>query len=444
MVSAHAEENYQTYLSQGHQFFNDKAYSQALAAYQNSYNIEPLDSTLYNIAVTHFKLQQWQQALENFEELKVYQGHSDIVEYNIGVAHKKLGNTQQALSVFEELLLIAESDKFVDLANRQIAQLNGNASIENTQVEDDSASLWQTMLSLQYGNDNNITLPDDDTNQEQSDQYLDLMVNTSWMSDSNLANAWMVDFTYFKSSYSEASDYDVSLYAISGRKYFTPESHDKYRFWLGLGYDSIALSGEDYISNVTFSLGAQYQLSADQRLTLDISQKSVSEGEARFNYLAGSSSRIRLTWRNRVENGYWRAGIRYQIDDRDDRIDMDVDEQNTVFEGFTSFSASRLTFFASRTWYVNDWEFNVDAQYRYSEFDDANIGINYTTNGVPTSTSSLGVREDDRYGLILGAVYNINDDLSINVEYDVSSNSSTIASFDYTQSSIAAGVTWMF
>lgn len=453
---AHAQEplqNYQTHLTQAHHFFSKSHFKKALNAYEKSYAIEPLDSTLYNIAVSHFKLKNWQLTLDNFEELKRYQGSTDLVEYNIAVAYKKLGQQQKALSAFNELHLSANNEKIAQLAKQQIARLSNKTSNLNAHTHNNDKELinaynkegaqWQNMLSVQLGKDNNIVLPDDDANLNEGDAYLDLSFNSSWMSSSNLANAWMVDFTYFKSTYSEENDYDIDLYALAGRKYFTPSLSSQTRFWLGLSYDNIKLAGNNYINNMTYTLGGEYKFNSQQKLSIELSRKNISEGEAQYNYLAGNTNRIKVTWRNRVNNGYWRAGIKHYIDDRNDRITEDTNGRQT-FNSLTSYSADRTTLFVNRSWTLGDWELGTDFQYRYSAFNDENTVITYDNDDLPAGTFSLGKREDNRFNVLLEISYNITDDLSVGGELDLSKNTSNIESYDYNQSSFSVGVNWMF
>lgn len=446
-----AQNTYQNYLSQGHQFFKNKQFNQALTAYKTSYEIEPLDSTLYNIAVSYFKLKNWQQALSHFEELKLYQGSTDLVDYNIGVSHKKLNQPNKALHIFEALAESAEDEKFALLAEQQIAQLtqttqassfkNSTISTNNTIKKNDY--VWQNMLRAQYGQDNNISLPDDDTVQDDGDSYIDFSFNSTWMSSQNLNNAWMLDFTYFKSKYSENNEYDIDLYALSARKYFSPQSLKNYRLWLGLSYDNINLSGEKYLSNTTFIVGGDYSFDKYSKLSLEYQRKQVNNGDDQYYYLAGSADRFKLTWKQKTNNGYWRTGLKYYLNDRDDRIIEDTNGRRTFTE-YTSYSADRTTLFLSRVWMFDKWEFGADIQYRYSRYNDPNTLIEYNDNNLPIGITSLGVREDDRYSFLADLTYNITDNFSVGAEFDVSSNSSTIENYDYSQSSFAVGVSWVF
>jgi hypothetical protein len=455
-----AQDLYQRHLSQGHEFFKNKQFEKSLFAYQTSYSIEPLDSTLYNIAVSYFKLKNWQQALFHFEELKQYQGSSDIVDYNIGVSHKKLNQHKKALHVFEELYASAEDEKFALLAEQQITLIieknNKHSNTSNNQLEstlygstkqstpnNNSDYVWQNMLRAQYGQDNNISLPDDDTVQNEADGYIDLSFNSTWMSSQNLKNAWLLDFTYFKSKYNENSEYDIDLYALSGRKYFSPQSLKNYRFWLGLSYDNVSLSSENYISNTTFTLGGDYKLNRQSKLSIEYSQKHINDGDEQYYYLAGTTNRFKLTWKQKTDNGYWRTGLKYYLNDRNDRTVEETYDRRTFTE-YTSYSADRTTLFLSRLWTLDDWEFSADLQYRFSQYNNQNTIIEYNDNDLPSGTTSLGVREDNRYSFLADVTYNITDDLSIGAEFDISSNTSTIETYDYSQSSFAIGVNWVF
>lgn len=442
-VSAQAVNNqqyYQTLLSQGHGFYRDNNYSLALKSYQKSYQIVPLDSTLNNIAICHFKLQQWPQALSAFEILNENQQGVPLLAYYIAVIHKKLGNTEVAISLFYDLLQNSDDDSVAVMAGKQLNVLSNISEVSSKNAVTDNQSSWQGMLDFQAGYDSNVSLPYDDEQQIPrgiGDQYVNILANTSWLSRNDFKNAWLVDLTLFNSTYHEASDYDVRFISLSARKFFTPEKWQNTKIYVGVNYDSINLAGEDYLNNSAMTFGTSYQLTKQQRILAEFTLKNISEGSNDYSYLAGNSHKLKLTWRQASNNGYWKVGIITEQDKRDDKyvyLTTEDGELTNEIDDFTNYSTDRFSLFTSRFWYYKNWEVNASAKYRYSSYDAQNI----------IDGESVGFREDKLLLMILGGAYNINDDFSLSTEIEWSNNESNMNLYDYAQYTFSIGTTWLF
>lgn len=416
--------DYQTFLLNAQQHYQQKDYQKALVNYQYSYQQESLDSTLYNIAICQYKLKQWQPALTSFQQLQTSQPNSELIEYNIAVTQKKLGNTQEAEDIFQQLSLFAQDENIALLAEQQINPTFLNSTALKKTLNN-SPSHWQSMLNVQVGNESNIVLPDDENFTEKSDQFIDYLFSTSWVSNQDLSNAWLAEFNYYGSKYSEASNYEVSMYSFSGRKFFTTNSLPKTRFYLGMAYESIDIAEQSYLDTTSLLLGAKYAFSTDQKLYIDFTYRDISEGSDRFDYLAGSSTRFKLTWKQYDDNGYWKIGGKLYIDDKNDRY---------LEDEFISYSADRYSLFLGRLWEYKQWDFELQGEYRFSEYHDHNIYEGYSDT----------LREDDKIGLFASLTYNISDSLYISGEYDYNDNSSTLEENDYDQTTASLGITWEF
>ncbi|MGJ8693029.1 MAG: tetratricopeptide repeat protein [Thalassotalea sp.] len=427
---------YKTSLLSAHQHFKNKDYQQALTAYQYSYQQESLVSTLYNIAICHFKLKQWRQALSAFEQLQAEPDNPELIDYNIAVTQKKLGFNQAAKTTFNYLKDYAENDDLALLAEQQLLQLNDsyeqaqqphNNQQNNTSniASNNKASLWQHVINVQAGNESNIVLPDDESYTEQSDQFIDYLLSSSWLSNQDLANAWLLDFTYYGSKYSAANSYEISMYALSARKFYTPKSLTDLRLYLGASFDSIDLAGNSYLDTTNFKLGGQYALTDQQKIKLDFIYRNIAEGAVQYDYLAGNSTYIKLSWQQYLTNGYWNIGAKYQSDNKKDRY---------LEDEFISYSADRISFFTSRHWQYNQWEFDLTAEYRLSKYHDNN-----TFEGAVDT-----LREDDKLFMGSSLAYNLIDNLSLNASFEFTNNASTLAENEYDQSTFSVGVTWLY
>jgi len=431
---------YQQLLSQGHALYQRKSYQPALSAYQQSFALEPLDSTLHNMAICHFKLKQWSQALARFEELNNNQQSVALIEYYIAVIHKKMDNTEQAIDGFYDLIQYSDDDSVVLMAMKQLKILTPLAVDSKIDVVNKPKSMWQHMIDMQVGYDSNVSLPYDGEEilfKEGSDKFVNFLANTNWMSSRNLANAWFFDATYFNSTYKEASDYDVGLIALNGRKYFSFDTWQDSNFYLGVAYDTISIAGKNYLNNSSGTLGSSFTFSSTQKFLVDLTIKNVSGGSDDYEYLAGSSNHVKLTWRERTDDGYWKAGMIFQQDDRNNRYTYTVTEagvSTNEVDDFINYSTDRMSLFTSRFWGYEQWEFSVNANYRISEYDAENI----------VDGESVGIREDKRTSVVLSSAYNINDSFAVTTDIDWSKNTSTISSYDFNQYTVTVGGTWLF
>lgn len=434
------ESDYKSLLAQGHDFYRQKNFQSALNVYQQSYVLAPLDSTLNNIAICHFKLKQWPQALVKFEELNGNQQGVSLIEYYIAVTHKKLGNAELASKQFYELLQNSDDDAVAIMAAKQLKLLSSISEKLATPTATKPQSIWQSLIDVQVGYDSNVSLPFDDEQQisrGEGDQYMNFLANTSWLSNLDYKNAWLIDLTLFNSTYHEASDYDIRLLSMNGRKFFTPEKWENTKVYIGLTYDDINLAGNDYLNNTTISLGTSYQLSKQQRVIIELSYKNVIEGSIDYAYLAGTSNRLKLTWRQKTGNGYWKAGLITERDDRADKYSYMTTTEGALtdeLDSFTSYSTNRLSLFATKFWQIDNWEFNASAKYRHSNYDAENIQDN----------ESVGYREDKLFTTIFGSAYNITEDIALSAEIDWSNNDSSLAIYEYSQYTLSIGTTWIF
>ncbi|KMT65982.1 CDC27 family protein [Catenovulum maritimum] len=410
---------YKEILSQAHQAFNTKNYQSAYTLYEQSNQMKPLESTLYNMAVCQFKLKNWQQALALFNQLT----ETDLIKYNIAVSYKKLGNIDLALVHFEDVYLTSEQEKLSQLAYQQIKLLKPD---RKTAMPSSNLS-WQGSLNIGYGTDNNVLIPTEETYTDASDNYIETLANISLVSNSK--NLWFIDLTYFSSQYSEAEDYDVSLLSLTAKKYFTLAAQDSVRYHVSASYDQLKLSGNPYLSNQKLALGAEFEISDKSDLDIELQLKNISEDNSAYYYLAGNSQKFIANYTYKVNNGNWKLGFRYDIDNKNDRQVLS-DEGNT----FTSYSASRSNVLLDRYWQIEQWHISLGVDYRTSQYKDANTYIDGT---------SLK-RNDNRLNFSADVEYLITPNLSLLAEINKVNNSSNINNYDYGQQTILIGASYSF
>ncbi|WP_111977912.1 tetratricopeptide repeat protein [Algibacillus agarilyticus] len=429
---------YQQLLTQGHSLFKAKDYSKALSFYLASQDLEPLDSTLYNIGICHFKLKKWPQALSYFKQITIDEQSATVVTYNIAVTYKKLKKFSQAQQTFEHIILWAEDDKLINLASQQIKALKeqGNYQVSTHSTLAQSNKLdWQALVNVSYGNDNNVLEPDEDSASNTSDQFIETLATASIMQKNN----WSLDLLYYGNQYSQASDYDISLISLSGRKYFPLANKDK--LYLELSADKINLAGQPYISNQKLSVGYKTKLNSSNTVKLSGYLKRVSDDDSAYHYIAGTSSRLAAKWWYGTGNAQWTFGAKFTADRRNDRL---------TETSFTSYSTNRLLISTGRAWQWGDFHLGVNANYRMSEYIDTNSAtftiVDVTDTGIEESTeyTTSATRSDKRFYVSVDGEYEITPNWSITGEINRTDNSSNIDSYEYDQQNMMLGVSYQF
>jgi tetratricopeptide (TPR) repeat protein len=414
---------YKVLLNDGHQYFYNQQYQQALELYQWSYKAEPLDSTLYNIAICHFKLKQWQSALTAFTQLQPDTDEANLITYNTAVVYKKLGNTQKALQLFQRTTENSEDEKLVQFSAKQVEQLT-TLSVTPKQ-NDQSDSLWYGSLNISYGVDSDVVDPVDETNTSIRDNYVETLATIGWLDNVQSRNHWAIDAIYYGTHYEQVEDYDISLLSFGGQRYFSLPTSNKDTLFLAANYDRLSLGGDDYLSNISFAVGTDFYIEKNSKLSARLRHKQVSEDDSVYEYLAGHNNQFDIKWIQGDKNSRWALGLRFTDDHRNDRY------TDTTF---TSYSANRYSLIASKSWRLTDWRFNLSANYRVSDYQDSNVFDNLTTKK----------RNDDRLFISADTEYEIYKHWSLTAEISWLNNQSNIESYDYEQTLILGGISYNF
>ena len=187
--------SYKMLLNNAHQHFYNQQYQKALELYQQSYQYKPLDSTLYNIAICYFKLENWQAALKSFRQLQPDTDQANLITYNIGVVYKKLGKKEKALKIFQFINKNSKDKKLIQLATQQVKQLTARLVTQKKVAE--SNSLWYGSLNISYGADDDVVDPAEETDTSTSDNFVETLATAGWLNNAQSNDYWGIDIIYY-------------------------------------------------------------------------------------------------------------------------------------------------------------------------------------------------------------------------------------------------------
>jgi tetratricopeptide (TPR) repeat protein len=102
LESGTIKEEYAVYLFKGTNYLVDSQYQQAITEFLEALKLKPGDSDLYYyLGICNYKLEQYQQALDNFIKVSAI-GADDEIYYYLGICYYSLSQYQQAITNLEK------------------------------------------------------------------------------------------------------------------------------------------------------------------------------------------------------------------------------------------------------------------------------------------------------------------------------------------------------
>ncbi|WP_440904281.1 tetratricopeptide repeat protein [Catenovulum sp. SX2] len=415
----------------GHQAFAQQDYQSALTHYQSAYQQNPLASTLYNIAVCQFKLAQWHKAQTSFKQIKQQSGESDLINYNIAVTYKKLGNTERATELFENLVLFGENEQIVQLASRQLDQLEfaefDQQLNEQTAQAEDSYPAWYLSAQLALGSDDNAVAISTERSSNKSDSLVEALVSAGYIGEQQTQEFWSINTLLLNSKYQNNSDYDFSVIGIVAIKHFTfagiNQADNNDYFYAAANYEALSIAGNSYLNNTRLTLGYYYPVNTQQVIKFESQYKKSSAANSGYHYLAGDAWQHRVSWQLGEYNNRLKVTLDYTIDDRNDL---------TTEDSFTSYSANRSAVKIDKNVQLNHWLLNFSAQYKASNYHDKHL----------YSDGSELLRKDNKLSLSQRTEYNLNNNWQLFLDVNWTDNNSNSSTYSYQQTLLMFGVSF--
>ncbi|MBN1377746.1 MAG: tetratricopeptide repeat protein [Gammaproteobacteria bacterium] len=410
--------------SKAKQAFKSGKFHQALNYYQQLDQIFPSYTSRYNLAVCHYKLDNWRQAYKIFSELHKQEPMNEYVHLNLALAAVRLGKTEEALERFMLLADTAESDEIYVLAYKHYLQLSDTKN--DATLEQLKNRKWMLSAAFGVGSNDNIIDPADENASAQSDTFSEQTFSASWYSSEDLNRSWLVDASLYSSSYSKVSEYDVDLGGVGVKKYFSLGKN--HRLHLGVRFDQSSIDGTGYLQSIYYDLGTRYTFNKLDLLAISISLQESDDRDEIYYGLAGKSYQFSTDYQKYTGSQRWRLRYRFDRDDKNDSETVIDDDGNT---SFTSYSADRQSLYGSWSYQSKNWYTQLFVNYRDSQYKDPHI---------IDSISSL--RADQRASVGLQISRQLSEHWTLDFEFSNTDNQSTIDQYEYNQNIAALMLSW--
>ncbi len=357
----------------------------------------------YNIAVSQFKLGQYEAAGETFEFIaERFPSIRGLAEYNIGLVHQRLGNRSKAEDHFRKAYRLSGDDPKVRiLASRQLRK---------TDREVRTASRWTGIVGVRGGFDDNVSLRDEaglPTGVTSDSPMADVFatVQGPWSG----ASGFRVAGAAYLVRYFDADEFNQSQ--LRGDVFYDWRATD-WRLRAGVHGSAGTLGSEAFDRKTGVNVRLLRYFGQAFSVNLAYNYDNITEGDTIFAPVAGSRQQIdtRLRWRS---NGHG-FQLRYWVEsnDRDD----------------PGLSADRYRLLAG-------YQYRPEAGFGFEG------GIDFRTSEY---AEAVIPREEDLTTLKSALTYRLEGNWLMTLEYRNSSNDSTDPVFSYDRSQILLGAMKVF
>lgn len=400
-------------LKEGITLFKKQEYQGALLLFESAINQGEASPILhYNLAVTYFKLQQYERAIKYFRRLEGSK-LEDLGALNLGYCWLAVNEQSLAQEMFERASL-SKHKKIRLIAQKELQALSANrqsiAALERSRP-DSKLSISGLLYSL-YGQDDYVRFVDDELTTAKTAKSQSNYLQLFSMVKLHLPYGVELYGNHLSIEYEENEGFDFALNKLGveteyelGEWLLTPSVE---WFESGLGEFS-------YQSGVNIEL--ELELKADGAdLDLSVYYSDISPQDPQFDNTEGTKTRVRADYTKYFKYGDLRTSLQLEFNNRQDsELKSYSPNRNSFGLEYSLPLGNKLDFFS---------EINF-RKTRYSEI----AGF---------------AREENRIEKSLGARWRILRNLSINFSYELEDVSSNIPYADYDRSVISAGFTAFF
>jgi tetratricopeptide (TPR) repeat protein len=334
--------------------FTDEDYLRALSLFQAARDAGlPGPAVDYNIAVSHYKLGNYEQAGAEFRLIvERYPAMRALAQYNLGLVAQRLGQPTTAESYFRQALANAEDEKIRALAARQLdegEQVASAVAVEST----NSANRWYSLLNARLGNDDNVRLISDEVpvpaglEAESSVTEFTAFVTGPLSAEPGLR----FDGSFYASRYGDASFFDQN-YLSAGLVYQWQPG--QWRAEAGPHLSHSTLDGDSYEQRLGMTIGVRRSLSSTLSFGTRFVHDEVDSGSSQFAFLDGSRDWIEVRIDRTTLNGRLTASYSIESSDR----------------GATIATSRNRLLLRYRYSFTEHWLATVTGSLRQSSYDD--------------------------------------------------------------------------
>lgn len=407
---AAAQTTAETHFQQGVAAYKAAAYRQAVEHFEAA-RAAGLTSPalLHNLGSTYYRLERYADAEAVFTDLARNPANRGIAHYNLGLIELARANPDTARGHFRKARESADSDRIQRLAEKQLADLVGSGS----------PNRFSGLLAASLGYNDNVTLASDDTvaSTDTGDRFLEYMAAATYQALGDRRDGLQVKGSLLGTDYTDIDRFDQTYLRVG------PEWDRRWGRWdtdLAVHADFLYLDGSLFEGILTGAAEGRRDLGPGMSLRLRYRFSRI-EGEPPYGYLTGNRHRASVEGRYR-DGVELSAGYELAYNHREDR---------TTGDSFTSVSPTRHEVFLEAAYPAGTWEAEVEAEYRYSRYHDANTDTNRGLDRV---------REDDRLTLEASLSRELPWALRTFAEYRHTDNDSNIGDYDYTTNVVQLGL----
>ena len=388
----------------GQEAFLQGEYASALLSFQSARN-SGLDSPAvhYNIAVCHFKLEQYEQAAQGFLLLgERFPQMRGLAEYNLGLTARRLDHDDSARQHFLRAYELSPDDEKIRILSSQM--------LAETVTAQPSSSAWSGAIGTRVGNDDNVALRDDlglpaGTTAESAMADVFASIRSPGKGTSSLR----VEGSAYLVRYFDANDFDQA--EIRGRVFYDWRPVD-WRIELSAHASTGTLGGDAFDRKVGGNVRVARYLGQATLVDLRYIYDDVSDQDLVFAGIRGSREQLdaKIRW---YANGH-RFVLGY-FSEINERADPGVSPTRDGFRADYRYAPQ------------SGWGYEAGIYSRNSDYDDL---------AIPRNEELLTVRAALTHAMPSNWI--------ILLDYRYSENDSSDATFSYDRSQITFGILKVF
>lgn len=353
-------------------------------------------SVYYNLGVSYYRLGKYDQAIPMFERVTQFPKMADAGYYNLGLIAREQHNDKLASSHFNKVISTSKNDKLVYLARRNLDEINAPVGV------------WKGIALVEAGYDDNVSNTALGV-ASKGDAFATLRAHINSLLGGTAREGWTAYLDFYNRSYATINAYSIG--SIGGSIQRNMRLFGK-QGYVGGSFKMLTLGGSEY----------------EKIAGLDVSLENVAESGARYgyryrvdsvmaaasyNYLEGTRQRVDLVRRSTLgKKSTLRLAYRLEANDRKNSATASYSNVRHDFR-----SAYYLRVDDKTTW-------RLQGRYRFSDYTPV------AAQNRDDSMLQLGVRRTRK----------ISSDLEWQLQYTMTSNNSTDATYTYTSNVIQVGL----
>lgn len=411
--------------------FNEGRYQEALVVFeQQEREGESTDALQYNIAVSLYRLQRYDEAKTRFLSLVDKAQWHVLVQYNLGLLAQAQGEHEEALRLFRAGAQQQENERVASLAQAKVTQIEtaplaASPVVAAPQVE---PKRFSGVISLSGGDDSNATsLANDllETKSNAGDSFHEILLYGQYQLSGTARNGLNVYGLGFDRAFNEFSRLDSRVIG-GGLGYLKPLG--KFQFETGLRFTRTSLDSEDVADQTQFSLGVSRQWSFGT-LNLDL-RASRFDAAAPYSQIDGDQQQAEFGWRRSFGDFTFKTRYRYEENQR----------QNLQRGGaYASYSPTRNALLAQMRWQASTkLSTGLSAEYIESRYD----GVNRLRD--VDGTIKQAQREGEQLKLNADIAYRLSPNWLLRAQYQLTDQSDNFDIYQYDKHRVFGSIEFQY